>query len=141
MAGLTPMMLGLSINFADGGFTIDSPTSLWWKQLATAVIFGLGIATLLTLVFTPSLLAMRIWITAGAYGAFARIAAFKGGKNSIAAADLALARAAKRRHPDTITWAESDVDETHNREQSDEAPNQNGKKTRKSKGSALKAAE
>ncbi len=141
MAGLTPMMLGLSINFAEGGFTIDSPTSLWWKQLATAVIFGLGIATLLTLVFTPSLLALRIWVTAGAYGAVARIAALTGGKDSVAAADLALARAARHRHPDTITWAESDVDETLNKEELDEAPKQGRKKARKSKASDLKAAE
>jgi hypothetical protein len=67
MAGLTPMMLGLSLDFINGGYSIDSPTALWWKQLATAVVFGLGIATLLTLVFTPSLLALRVWVAAGAY--------------------------------------------------------------------------
>ena len=44
MAGLAPMMLGISLNFSDGGYTVDSPTALWWKQLATAVVFGLGIA-------------------------------------------------------------------------------------------------
>jgi multidrug efflux pump len=141
MAGLTPMMLGLSINFADGGFTIDSPTSLWWKQLATAVIFGLGIATLLTLVFTPSLLALRIWVTAGAYGAVSRLRAWRGGADSIAAADLALARAARRRHPDTITWAESDVDETVVLEEDDQVQPEQQKKPQKSKSTALKAAE
>ena len=62
MAGLTPMMFGLSLDFFNGGYTIDSPTALWWKQLATAVVFGLGIATVLTLVFTPSMLALRIWV-------------------------------------------------------------------------------
>ena len=62
IAGLLPMMLGLAVNFADGGMTIDSPTALWWKQLATAVIFGLGIATILTLVFTPSMLALGVWL-------------------------------------------------------------------------------
>ena len=56
MAGLAPMMFGLSLDFFGGGYTIDSPTALWWKQLATAVVFGLGIATVLTLVFTPSML-------------------------------------------------------------------------------------
>ncbi|MBZ0123556.1 MAG: efflux RND transporter permease subunit, partial [Roseovarius sp.] len=61
MAGLTPMMLGISLNFADGGYSVNSPTALWWKQLATAVVFGLGIATLLTLVFTPAMLALRVW--------------------------------------------------------------------------------
>ncbi|MEP4988822.1 MAG: efflux RND transporter permease subunit, partial [Paracoccaceae bacterium] len=42
MAGLAPMMFGLSLDFIGGGYTIDSPTALWWKQLATAVVFGLG---------------------------------------------------------------------------------------------------
>ncbi|MCA8883125.1 MAG: efflux RND transporter permease subunit, partial [Rhodobacteraceae bacterium] len=36
MAGLTPMMFGLSLDFIGGGSTLDSPTALWWKQLATA---------------------------------------------------------------------------------------------------------
>jgi hypothetical protein len=61
MAGLAPMMFGISLDFGNGGYTVDSPTALWWKQLATAVVFGLGIATVLTLVVTPSLLALRIW--------------------------------------------------------------------------------
>ncbi|KAB7616239.1 efflux RND transporter permease subunit [Amylibacter sp. SFDW26] len=64
MAGLTPMMLGLSIDFADGGYSLDAPTALWWKQLATAVVFGLGIATILTLVLTPAMLALRVWVMA-----------------------------------------------------------------------------
>ncbi|MGR3614671.1 MAG: efflux RND transporter permease subunit [Paracoccaceae bacterium] len=68
MAGLTPMMFGLSLDFANGGYTIDSPTALWWKQLATAVVFGLGVATVLTLIVTPSLLAIRVWLTSGAFG-------------------------------------------------------------------------
>ena len=72
MAGLTPMMLGISIDFINGGYSIDQPTALWWKQLATAVVFGLGIATVLTLVLTPSLLALRIWFTKGAYSVYLR---------------------------------------------------------------------
>ncbi len=36
MAGLAPMMYGLSLDFVNGGYSIDSPTALWWKQLATA---------------------------------------------------------------------------------------------------------
>jgi multidrug efflux pump len=67
MAGLTPMMLGISLDFANGGYSVDSPTALWWKQLATAVVFGLGVATILTLLLTPALLALRIWIEKGAY--------------------------------------------------------------------------
>jgi len=67
MAGLTPMMLGISLDFANGGYSIDSPTALWWKQLATAVVFGLGVATVLTLMLTPAMLALRVWIEKGAY--------------------------------------------------------------------------
>ena len=67
MAGLTPMMLGISLDFANGGYSVDSPTALWWKQLATAVVFGLGVATVLTLMLTPALLALRVWIEKGAY--------------------------------------------------------------------------
>ncbi|MDG2402267.1 MAG: efflux RND transporter permease subunit, partial [Amylibacter sp.] len=73
MAGLTPMMLGISIDFINGGYFIDQPTALWWKQLATAVVFGLGIATVLTLVLTPSLLALRVWVSKGAYAGFTKL--------------------------------------------------------------------
>jgi multidrug efflux pump len=96
MAGLTPMMFGLSLDFFGGGYTIDSPTALWWKQLATAVVFGLGIATVLTLVLTPSLLAVRVWAGEGAYRSGRRLAALAMGRESRIARDLALARAARR---------------------------------------------
>ena len=106
MAGLAPMMFGLSLNFINGGYSVDSPTSLWWKQLATAVVFGLGIATMLTLVFTPSLLALRIWIVTYVVwvGRFlVRIGAGKSGKS---AQDWALRRAAKRQKNTEIVWNE-----------------------------------
>ncbi len=90
MAGLTPMMLGLSIDFANGGFSIDSPTALWWKQLATAVVFGLGVATVLTLMVTPAFLALRVWIEKGAYrGALGLRWAFSQ-RDSVARRDRAL---------------------------------------------------
>ena len=75
MAGLAPMMFGLSLDFFGGGYSVDSPTALWWKQLATAVVFGLGIATVLTLVLTPSLLALRVWIETGAFRSVRRLQA------------------------------------------------------------------
>ncbi len=61
MAGLTPMMFGLSLDFQNGGYTLNEPTVTWWKQLATAIVFGLGFATILTLLLTPTLLALRYW--------------------------------------------------------------------------------
>ncbi|MEM9392493.1 MAG: efflux RND transporter permease subunit [Pseudomonadota bacterium] len=104
MAGLTPMMLGVSLDFFGGGYTVDSPTALWWKQLATAVVFGLGIATVLTLVFTPSMLALRIWIEDGAYGISKRLLALSQGRASRAARDIALRRAARKTPLGDLVW-------------------------------------
>ena len=104
MAGLTPMMFGLSLDFWGGGYTINSPTALWWKQLATAVVFGLGIATMLTLVFTPSMLAVRVWATAYARLLARILARLSMGRASNAARDWALRREAKRRKAPEIVW-------------------------------------
>ena len=106
MAGLAPMMFGLSVNFADGGYTIDSPTALWWKQLATAVVFGLGIATVLTLVVTPSMLAIRIWATTYVRWIARLLARFSLGQASSAARDWALARDARRAVTHEIIWSD-----------------------------------
>ncbi|MEQ9055351.1 MAG: efflux RND transporter permease subunit [Roseovarius confluentis] len=108
MAGLTPMMFGLSLDFIGGGYSLDSPTALWWKQLATAVVFGLGIATVLTLVVTPSMLALRIWFWTIIGGIASTISAFTRGSGSRNARDYALKKAAKRARPSDIVW---DVDE------------------------------
>jgi multidrug efflux pump len=104
MAGLAPMMFGLSLDFAAGGYTIDSPTALWWKQLATAVVFGLGIATVLTLVVTPSLLSMRVWVATYASWVAALLAKLSLGRASRAARDWALQRAAHNLKTTEIVW-------------------------------------
>ncbi len=108
MAGLAPMMFGLSLDFIGGGYSIDSPTSLWWKQLATAVVFGLGIATVLTLVFTPSMLALRVWVTTYARWLAQLLAKLSMGRSSRAARDWALAREAKRVKAPEIIWGDPD---------------------------------
>ncbi|MDJ1009495.1 MAG: efflux RND transporter permease subunit [Paracoccaceae bacterium] len=104
MAGLAPMMFGVSLDFIGGGYSIDSPTALWWKQLATAVVFGLGIATVLTLVFTPSMLALRVWLETGAYRSLASLSALSRGAGSRTARDLALRRAARKLKDPEIVW-------------------------------------
>jgi multidrug efflux pump len=106
MAGLAPMMFGLSINFAEGGYTIDSPTALWWKQLATAVVFGLGIATVLTLVVTPSLLAIRVWATTYVRWIATALAKLSMGRASRAARDWALEKDASRIAGIELIWDE-----------------------------------
>ncbi|MFV0515639.1 MAG: efflux RND transporter permease subunit [Jhaorihella sp.] len=106
MAGLTPMMFGLSLDFINGGYSIDSPTSLWWKQLATAVVFGLGIATVLTLIVTPSFLALRVW--AGVYARWVGrvLARITGGRSGRVARDMALLRTARKLKATEIIWDE-----------------------------------
>jgi len=103
MAGLAPMMFGLSLDFIGGGYSIDSPTALWWKQLATAVVFGLGIATVLTLIFTPSMLALRVWASEGSYrvlrGAQAAVA-----RQSKVGRDVALLRKARQLGQPDLVW-------------------------------------
>jgi multidrug efflux pump len=104
MAGLSPMMFGLSLDFIGGGYSINSPTSLWWKQLATAVVFGLGIATVLTLILTPAFLALRVWV--GTYltwmgRALARLTA---GRSSRVARDMRLGRSARKLKATEIIW-------------------------------------
>ena len=106
MAGLAPMMFGLSLDFANGGYTIDSPTALWWKQLATAVVFGLGVATVLTLMVTPSLLAVRVWATTYARWIAQLLAKMSLGRASKAAQDWALEKDAQRLKTDILIWSE-----------------------------------
>ncbi|MGB1768537.1 MAG: efflux RND transporter permease subunit [Paracoccaceae bacterium] len=104
MAGLAPMMFGLSLDFVNGGYSVDSPTALWWKQLATAVVFGLGTATMLTLVFTPALLAARVWVVTYILWIarlLVRIGASRRGK---VAQDWALNRTARKTKPAEIIW-------------------------------------
>ena len=106
MAGLAPMMFGLSLDFIGGGYSLDSPTALWWKQLATAVVCGLGVATVLTLVFTPSMLALRVWLSLGAYRTVSGLRALSGGAGSREARDRALGRAVHRIESPEILWRE-----------------------------------
>jgi len=55
--GLIPMALQVTVDFFQPAIHVGGITSIWWVQLSTAVIFGLGFSTLLTLVLVPTLLA------------------------------------------------------------------------------------
>ncbi len=126
MAGLAPMMFGLSLNFSDGGYTVDSPTALWWKQLATAVVFGLGVATGLTLIFTPSMLALRVWATTYVMWLARLLERLSMGRSSAAARDWALSRQARRTSAHELIWEEGDPEprapQDFANETGDEAP-------------------
>jgi len=71
-------------------------------------VFGLGIATILTLVFTPSMLALRVWVTTYARWAAQLFAKLSLGRQSRAAQDWALSREAKRVKAPEIIWGDLD---------------------------------
>ncbi|MFK7999907.1 MAG: efflux RND transporter permease subunit [Polyangiales bacterium] len=56
--GLIPMAIGVSLDFRKFKLIVGSTTASWWAPMAIAIIFGLGAATLLTLVLIPSLYAI-----------------------------------------------------------------------------------
>jgi multidrug efflux pump subunit AcrB len=53
--GLLPMATGVSFDFRKFAWDIGGESSQWWGPMAVAVIFGLGFATLLTLIVVPVL--------------------------------------------------------------------------------------
>lgn len=53
--GLLPMATGISFDFRNLAWDIGSESSQWWGPMAVAVIFGLAVATVLTLVVLPVL--------------------------------------------------------------------------------------
>jgi multidrug efflux pump len=57
--GLMPMVLQMNIDFINQDISVGAPSTQWWVQLATAIVFGLSFSTLLTLLVTPSALMLR----------------------------------------------------------------------------------
>ena len=52
--GLVPMAIGVSFNVRKLRFDVNSEMSQWWGPMAVVVIYGLGVATLLTLLVVPA---------------------------------------------------------------------------------------
>jgi multidrug efflux pump len=59
VCGLLPMVTQTNIDFITREVTVGAPSTQWWVQLATAIVFGLTFSTILTLVVTPSALMLR----------------------------------------------------------------------------------
>ncbi len=57
--GLMPMVLQLNIDFVSRAVSYGAPSTQWWVQLSTAIVFGLTFSTILTLIVTPSALMFR----------------------------------------------------------------------------------
>lgn len=58
--GLMPMMLSINIDLFNREVAFGAPITQWWLSLATAIVFGLVFATVLTLIITPCALMMRV---------------------------------------------------------------------------------
>ena len=58
ICGLLPMVFMMNVNFIEGLISFGGITAEWWVPLATAVVFGLGFSTMLTLIVTP------VWLAA-----------------------------------------------------------------------------
>lgn len=58
MIGLLPMAMHASVNVLTREIEYGSPGGSWWVQFATAIVFGLGFSTLLTLIMVPVLIAL-----------------------------------------------------------------------------------
>ena len=54
--GVLPIAFGMNIEFMSREIIVGAPATQWWIQLSTAIVFGLGFATVLTLIVTPAAL-------------------------------------------------------------------------------------
>lgn len=59
ITGLSPMFLGVNIDFIERRIILGGSSIQWWQSLSSTIIFGLTFATLLTLIVTPS--ALMFW--------------------------------------------------------------------------------
>ena len=57
MLGVLPIAFGVNLDFLTREATYGAPSTQWWIQLSTAIVFGLGFATVLTLIVTPAAIA------------------------------------------------------------------------------------
>jgi multidrug efflux pump len=56
--GVLPIAFGMNVEFLSREITVGAPATQWWIGLSTAIVFGLGFATVLTLIVTPAALMM-----------------------------------------------------------------------------------
>ena len=54
--GVLAIAFGINLDFVNRTIIIGAPSTQWWVHLSVAIVFGLGFATILTLVVTPAAL-------------------------------------------------------------------------------------
>jgi len=81
--GLLPMVTGISYDFHVMAVSMTSESSQWWRSMAIVVIFGLLIATILTLVVVPTLYALIENIKTASARNYARVRSVFLGRDTI----------------------------------------------------------
>ena len=56
--GVLAIAFGINLDFVNRDIAFGAPSTQWWVHLSAAIVFGLGFATILTLVVTPAALMM-----------------------------------------------------------------------------------
>ncbi|MCP1673599.1 multidrug efflux pump [Natronocella acetinitrilica] len=59
VVGLLPMMFGMTVDFFDRDLYFGAPSGQFWIQLSTAIVGGLAVATCITMLLTPAMLAWQ----------------------------------------------------------------------------------
>jgi multidrug efflux pump len=59
MLGLLPLMYKFDVDFFSRAVHYGGPSSDWWVPLATAIIYGMGFSTMISLFVTPAMLAIE----------------------------------------------------------------------------------
>jgi multidrug efflux pump len=86
MLGVLAIAFGINIDFVERSVMIGAPSTQWWIHLSTAIVFGLGFATILTLVVTPATLMLFAQISAWRMRRIKTRAVKRRRKNSLRAA-------------------------------------------------------
>ena len=71
--GLIPMVTGVSFDFHSLAISWVSESSQWWRSMAVVVIFGLVVATFLTLLVVPTLYYLSVRLETGRRNLAARM--------------------------------------------------------------------
>jgi multidrug efflux pump len=54
--GVLPIAFAVNLEILSRDISVGAPATQWWVHLSTAIVFGLGFATVLTLIVTPAAL-------------------------------------------------------------------------------------
>ena len=58
--GLLPLAMHVSVDLITAEIEVGGPITSQWVKLASAIVFGMGFGTILTLIVTPAMLALPV---------------------------------------------------------------------------------